>query len=82
VVTDAPEVDLARRSIQRHVDCIVDAARDPLRAGEVPAGAARDNRDLDIALRDPVRDLVDGAVAADDDEELRAAVDRLSRELG
>ena len=53
------------------------------RAGEVPAGAARDHRDLDaLALRDAVHDLVHGAVAADDDEQLCALVRCPPRELG
>jgi hypothetical protein len=43
--------------------------RDLVGADEVPAGSSRDDRDLDaLEPRDPVGDLVDGAVAADDDE--------------
>ena len=44
-------------------------------------GAARDDGDLDARRAgDPVHDLVDRAVAADDDEQRRSVVDRLPRE--
>jgi hypothetical protein len=60
-----------------------DRSRQPLRAGEVPAGATWDDGKVDpVAPGDRVRDLIDGSVAADDHEERRAAVDRLRRELG
>jgi len=53
------------------------------RAREVPAGAPCDDGELDVvAAGDAVDDLVDGAVAADDDEELRAGVGRVAREPG
>jgi hypothetical protein len=57
--------------------------RDAERAGEVPACAAGDHGDLDaLALRNPVDDLVDGTVAADDDQPLCALVRCPPRELG
>ena len=71
---DAAEVDRARLAGQRHVDRAVELVRDPVGADEVPARAARDDRDLDaLEPGDPVRDLVHRAVAADDDEQRRAA---------
>jgi hypothetical protein len=55
---------------------------DPVGPDEVPPGAAGDDGELDIrAAGDAVRDLVDGAVAADRDEELRARVGGLARKL-
>src|SRR3546814_16581502 len=50
----------------------VELVRDPVGAGEVPARPPWDHGDLDVvAAGDPVRDLVDRAVAADHDEERR-----------
>ena len=68
---------------ERHVDGVFDLARDPVGADEVPARAARDHRHLGLIVEigDPVHDLVHGAVPADDDEQLRAAVGRLAGEL-
>jgi len=55
--------------------------RDAVRADEVPARAARDHGELDaVESRDAVRDLVDGAVAADDDQQRRTVVDGAARE--
>jgi hypothetical protein len=52
-------------------------------ADEVPAGAARDDRELDVPrLGDTVYDLVDGSVAADRNQERRALGDRTARQLG
>ncbi len=77
----APEVDLARAAVQRHVDGGLDLSRDVVGADEVPACAARDHRDLDsLEAGDSVRDLVHRAVAADDDEELGAVPRGLRRE--
>ena len=62
------------RPSTRDVDRAVELVRNAVRADEVPAGAARDDGDLGLLeVVDPVRDLVDRAVAADDDEQLRAA---------
>ena len=61
--------------------------RDAHRAAEVAAGAERDQRearvrrDGDAALEEPVDDLVDRAVAADRDDPLGSALQRLAREL-
>jgi hypothetical protein len=53
-----------------------------MRAHEVPAGAARDHGELDLLrLTDAVHDLVDGAVAADRDEQRGAVRDRAACEL-
>ena len=46
----------------------------------VHAGAAHQDGDLDVAPDDTVGDLVQRAVTADDDEQRRAAVDRIPRE--
>jgi hypothetical protein len=57
--------------------------RDPERAHEVAAGSAVEDRQLDaVDACDPVHDLVHRPVAADGDEQLRAPVSRLPRELG
>jgi hypothetical protein len=54
---------------------VAEVVRDPIGADEVPAGAAREDGDLDVfAFGDPVRDFVDGTVAADDDEQRRAVI--------
>ena len=76
------EVDHAGPPAQSDLDGRFEASRDAVGADEVPARAARDHRQLDVlAPGDPVHDLVDGAVAADDDEQARAAVGRRPREL-
>ena len=70
-------------AVERDPRRLLDAARDPERPHEVPARAARDDRDVGrvVEPREPVRDLVDRAVAADDDEQPRAAERRLAGEL-
>lgn len=56
--------------------------RDAVRANEVAAGPARNDRDLDAGPRcDSVDDLVDGAVPPDGDEQLGAVFRRLPCEL-
>jgi hypothetical protein len=52
-----------------------------VRAREVHSGAAHHQRELDVAPDHAVDDLVERAVAADDDEQPCAAVDRASRKL-
>jgi hypothetical protein len=68
--------------VQRHLDGLFEAAGDAVGADEIPAGAAGNHRQLDaVAPGDPVDDLVDGAVAPDDDEQARAAAGRLPGKL-
>ena len=56
---------------------MVEVLADAVGACEVPAGAARDQRQLDsVASSDPLDDLVDGPVSADDDEQRGALVRR------
>jgi hypothetical protein len=69
--------------VQRDVDRLVDAVRQGEGPREIPACSSRDHSDLDLlALGDPVHDLVDRSVAADDDKEFRAVVHRAVRKLG
>ncbi len=77
---DEPDVDLADGARERDVHGRIEIARDPVGAHEVPARPPRDHGDLDVGPGRPVHDLVDRPVAADHDEPLRAAVDRLSGE--
>jgi hypothetical protein len=57
--------------------------RDAVGAHEVATGSAWKDRELDVRPPgDSVDDLVDRAVPADGDEQLRADVGRLPRELG
>jgi hypothetical protein len=78
---NAPEVDLARPPVERDVDRALELARNLVGTDEVPAGAARDHRQLDIEAGDAVCDLVQGAVPTDRDEQV--GVGRgLTRELG
>ena len=51
-----------------------------MRPKSIP-GPERDRRELDVAAGDAVHDLVERPVAADRDDERRAAVDGLAREL-
>jgi hypothetical protein len=68
--------------VKRDFGCVFQTARDAIRPDEVPARPARDHGHLDIEpARDPVHDLVDGAVAPDDYEQPRAGVGGLPREL-
>jgi hypothetical protein len=61
---------------------VVEVLADAVGACKVPAGAARDQRQLDsVAARDPLDDLVDGPVTADDDEQRRALVRRLTGQV-
>ena len=73
--------------VERDLERAVESRGMPHAAHEVPAGAARDHGELDVAARsspsEPVDDLVDRAVAADDDEQLRRRrARRRARELG
>ena len=64
-VRDDARVDLAHRPLQRDVDRRVEISRDVERAHEVPAGSARDHRELDVPRADhAVDDLVHRAVSA------------------
>ena len=75
---DAAGVDLARCAVERDLDGVVELRRDAVGADEVDAGAARDHRQLGAAGADEARgDLVDGAVAADGDDQVGACRGRL-----
>jgi hypothetical protein len=51
-------------------------------AHEVPSGAARNDGELDsLPAGDAVDDLMDGSVAAEGDQQLRALVGRLPRQV-
>jgi hypothetical protein len=52
-----------------------------VRAREIHSGAAHHQRELDVTPHHAVDDLVERSVAADDDEQPCAVVDRLLREL-
>ena len=80
----APEVDDAALAAEGDLGGLLDLARDPEGADEVPARPARHDRDLRrlVEAREPVHDLVDRAVATHDDEQLRATRRGLARELG
>ena len=82
-VAHPAEVDRLRLAGQRHPRRRRDVVRDPERADEVAARAAGDERDRRRVLDagETVDDLVDRAVAADDDEQARAVERRLAREL-
>src|ERR1043166_2059661 len=54
---------------------------DPEGRAAAPAGAARDHGELRVAPREPLDDLVDGAVSADGDDEPCAFVDRARGKL-
>ena len=71
-------------ALQSDVHSVVDLPRDPEGAREVPAGPARDDRDLRLSPEpgEAVRHLVHRAVAADHDEELRPVERRFAGELG
>ena len=76
-IADDACIDLADCSLSRDVDGAVEVAWDVERAHEVPARAARDDGELDVAGADhAVDDLVHGPVAADDDQQRGALVDR------
>jgi hypothetical protein len=76
-VGGAPQVDRSRSPGERDADGIVEAAGQPERAREIPARATGDHGQLDLlALCDAVHDLVHGAIAADDDQELGSIVAR------
>jgi hypothetical protein len=78
---DPAQVDDARLAAERDPDGVVEAARDAVRAAEVLAGAARQHGDLGVRLRDAVRDLVHGPVAADHHEERSSGVGRCLAEV-
>jgi len=59
---------------------VVERRRDPVGATEVHSGAERHHREVDVAARDAVDDLVERPVAADRDDERRAGVDRVACE--
>ena len=82
-VEGAAEIDYARPTAQRDLDGILEAARDAVGPHEVPPGAPGDHCQLDVlSSGDPVHDLVDGAVPADDHEQARAPGGRFPSELG
>src|SRR5207247_2333989 len=60
---------------------VLEAGRYAVRPAEVHSGAERDRRELGVAARDPVHDLVQRSVAADSDDEPCAVGDRLPGEL-
>jgi hypothetical protein len=66
------QVDLAGPAFESDRDGVVEAPRDPVSADEVPPGPTRDHGQLDVETCDPVRDLVDGPVAADGNEQVGA----------
>jgi hypothetical protein len=76
------EVDLARAAAERDLDGRLELSRDAVRANEVPAGPARDDRQLRLQAGDPVRHLVHGPVAADGHDQLCATLGGEARELG
>jgi hypothetical protein len=78
---DPPEVDRTRLALEHDAYGVVEAARDPVGAAEVLAGAARQYRDLGLRTRNPVDDLVHRAVAADHDQERARRALRLLREM-
>ena len=80
-VTDESGVDRARGTAECEPDGVVELRRDPVRPSEVHAGAERDRRQIDVASGDAVHDLVQRPVAADGDDERRAGVHSLLREL-
>ena len=64
------EVDRRRRALERKPHRVVEARRDAVRAAEILTGPGGKDRQLDARARDPVHDLVQRAVAADDDEQV------------
>ena len=80
--SDLAEVDLARRVRGGDVERAVERVGDLECADEVAAGAPVDDRELDVVDScDPVHDLVHRAVAADGDDQARAADRSLVGEL-
>ena len=83
MVGRAAEVDLARRRPPRNVEGALELVRDVERADEVAAGAAVDDRELDVVdSRDAVHDLVHRAVAADGHDQACATRRGVVREFG
>ena len=81
-VADASGVDLPRGAADGDLDRGVELARDPVRADEVDAGAARNHRELDAAdPDDPGCDLVHRPVAADGDHERGAVLGSAARQF-
>src|ERR671930_570896 len=79
---DPAGVELAQLSVESDARRGGDVARDAVGPDEVPAGAARDDGQLDaLPAGDPVERLVDGAVPSDDDQQPRAALRGFLREL-
>ena len=80
------EVDPARLEIVGEPEQVLggvdDVVRDPERAADDVGRAAGQDGDRDVGSREPVRDLVQGAVAAEGDDEVIAAVARLAADLG
>src|SRR5204863_1491650 len=67
-----PEVDLACPAVDGGADGVVEPMRDAVGAREVATGPAWKDRELDVRPPgDSVDDLVDRAVPADGDEQLR-----------
>src|SRR3954447_1794512 len=83
-VGDPPRVDLADSRVPGDRDRRVELARDVEGAHEVGARAAREDGDLDLVAgshpEEAVDRLVHGAVAAHDDQALRAHPRRTLRE--
>ena len=59
-----------------------DVVGDPERAGDDVGRAAGEDRDRDVGAGEAVGDLVQGPVAAEGDDDVVAAVDRLAADLG
>ncbi len=78
-----PQVDRAHVLREHRRDGVLQPARDPVRADEVPPGAVGKHSEVEpLEVGDAVHDLVDGAVASDDDEQCRAALHGFPRERG
>lgn len=87
---DIDVVDIARFALEDDIHCVLDLAGMTGRADEIVAGAAGDYAEGDIAeVGNAVQHLVEGAVAAEDDEldtgffgELRGDFRRMTGALG
>ena len=65
-----PRSIVARVALEGDAHSVVERGRDPVGAAEVLAGARRQDGDLRARAGDPVHDLVQRPVAADDDEQV------------
>jgi hypothetical protein len=82
MVGRAAEVDLPRGGSGCDVERAFDLVRDAERADEVSARAAVHDRELDVIdARNPVHDLVHGAVPAHGDDQARASGRRVVCQL-